>query len=68
MTSVIKIQQLFRTWKTAQDGMITQITSIWVEERDRIIAHCLKKSSKQKKLLQKKVQQTPPVVMIQIIR
>ena len=49
--SVIKIQTLYRTWKQAQDKMITEITQIWVEERDKIVAHCLKKTSKQKKAL-----------------
>jgi hypothetical protein len=31
--------------------MITAITQLWIEERDKIVAHCMKKSSKQKKQL-----------------
>lgn len=53
--SIIKIQNHFRKWKNSQDDMITQITQLWLEERDKIVAHCMKKSSKQKKQLQKKV-------------
>jgi len=67
-TSVIKIQTQFRKWKESQDKMIHDITQIWVEERDKILAHCNKKTSKQKKHLHKKVSGTLPVTQLHIIR
>ena len=66
--SVIKIQNQFRKWKSSQDEMITQITQLWLEERDKIVAHCMKKSSKQKKQLQKKVQGIAPASQMMITR
>jgi hypothetical protein len=48
--------------------MITQITQLWLEERDKIVAHCMKKSSKQKKQLQKKVQGIAPASQMLMTR
>jgi hypothetical protein len=48
--------------------MITAITQLWIEERDKIVAHCMKKSSKQKKQLQKKVQGIAPASQLMITK
>ena len=48
--------------------MITQVTQLWIEERDKIVAHCMKKSSKQKKQLQKKVQGIAPASQLMITK
>jgi len=45
-SAVNKIQVQYQKWKKSQDNMITQITQLWIEERDKIVAHCMKKSSK----------------------
>lgn len=66
--SVLKIQTLFRKWKLSQDKMIYDITQTWVEQRQLIEMHCNKKTSKQKKHLLKKIQNTPPLTQIHIIR
>lgn len=48
--------------------MVSDITATWLEEKDRIITHCLKKTSKQKKNLHKKVLATTPGVQLQITK
>jgi len=51
MSSIMRIQATFRVWKRSQNDMILRITQIWIEERDKILAYCMKKTSKTKKQL-----------------
>jgi hypothetical protein len=67
-SSIVKIQRMYKMWKDSQDDMINMITQLWLEERDKIVAHCMKKSSKQKKQLQKKVQGIAPASQMLITR
>jgi hypothetical protein len=64
----VKIQAQYQKWKKSQDNMITMTTQLWIEERDKIVAHCMKKSSKQKKQLQKKVQGIAPASQLMITK
>jgi hypothetical protein len=64
----VKIQAQYQKWKKSQDNMITITTQLWIEERDKIVAHCMKKSSKQKKQLQKKVQGIAPASQLMITK
>ena len=64
----MKIQAQYQKWKKSQDNMITMTTQLWIEERDKIVAHCMKKSSKQKKQLQKKVQGIAPASQLMITK
>ncbi len=64
----MKIQAQYQKWKKSQDNMITITTQLWIEERDKIVAHCMKKSSKQKKQLQKKVQGIAPASQLMITK
>lgn len=64
----MRIQIQYQKWKKSQDNMITNTTQLWIEERDKIVAHCMKKSSKQKKLLQKKVQGIAPASQLMITK
>ena len=66
--SVLKLQTLYRHWKISKESMISDVTKLWIEEKERIIAHCNKKTSKQKKLLIKKVNAIPPSIQLQITR
>jgi hypothetical protein len=64
----VRIQIQYQKWKKSQDNMITITTQLWIEERDKIVAHCMKKSSKQKKQLQKKVQGIAPASQLMITK
>jgi hypothetical protein len=64
----VRIQIQYQKWKKSQDNMITNTTQLWIEERDKIVAHCMKKSSKQKKQLQKKVQGIAPASQLMITK
>ena len=64
----MRIQIQYQKWKKSQDNMITITTQLWIEERDKIVAHCMKKSSKQKKQLQKKVQGIAPASQLMITK
>lgn len=64
----MRIQIQYQKWKKSQDNMITNTTQLWIEERDKIVAHCMKKSSKQKKQLQKKVQGIAPASQLMITK
>ena len=67
-SAIVKIQAQYQKWKKSQDNMITMTTQLWIEERDKIVAHCMKKSSKQKKQLQKKVQGIAPASQLMITK
>ena len=48
--------------------MVLQITQIWIEERDKILAYCMKKTSKTKKHLQKKISSTAPSAQLAVMK